>query len=491
MRIVVVGRGNAGFISSLILRRAFPNFPITIIGSQEVPIIGVGEGSQEHLAIFLDYCKLERAEILPASLATLKKGIRFENWGSSFPDYFHAIVGGPQDFLLGSFGFNAEYAELLRTEIPISEGLVTKERIFSDETSVHQPFKSVNQYHFDTYELNDYFTLKAKQRNIQVVDGHVEKVNAKDGIIGSVVLKDGSLINGDFWIDASGFNRILMSHLSENNWCSYSDYLLTDSAIAFRTPLDESGKIHPYTRARALSSGWAWEIPTQTQRGNGYVYSSQFCSEEEAVAEMEKLLDVEISEYRTFTFDPGHLKDIWVGNCVGMGLAGSFIEPLEATSIGTTIAQTNGLLQYLASYQPSNDNSRQQYKEGFEALMSNILDMIRLHYVSDREDTPFWKAQKEAPLTESLEKLLDLWKEKVPDVSDIRIKNREMHMFFGSNFYLVAQAQGLLDPRLAEKSLVAYGLSESIKDVMYKIREHHLSNPYEDHAEAIKRLSSN
>ena len=486
MRIVVVGRGTAGFISSLILRRAFPNFPITIIGSQEVPIIGVGEGSQEHLAIFLDYCKLERAEILPASLATLKKGIRFENWGSSFPDYFHAIVGGPQDFLLGSFGFNAEYAELVRTEIPISEGLVTKERIFSDETSVHQPFKSVNQYHFDTYELNDYFTLKAKQRNIQVVDGHVEKVNAKDGIIGSVVLKDGSLINGDFWIDASGFNRILMSHLSENNWCSYSDYLLTDSAIAFRTPLDESGKIHPYTRASALSSGWAWEIPTQTERGNGYVYSSQHCTEEEAVSEMEGLLDIRISDYKHFQFDPGYLEKAWVGNCVAIGLSGSFVEPLEATSIGTSINQSFALITPLSSFRKGHTWVAKEYNRVFEKMMLNILNMIRLHYISDRDDSSFWVAQQEMPIPDELEHLLGVWSERTPVESDV---HGLWNLFGFAHFYYVGQGQGVISPQSAQESINALGLENITDKFLWELRESRNSHPLKDHAETLKELT--
>jgi tryptophan halogenase len=490
MRIVVVGRGNAGFISALILRQAFPNCPITIIGSEEVPVIGVGEGSQEHLALFLDFCKLERAEILPASLGTLKKGIRFEDWGNQFPDYFHAIVGltASPDVRSNVFGFQSEYAEYLQREVPICEGLTTKERLFSDEIRAEGSFRSVNQYHFDTYELNDYFTVKAKQRNIEVLNGHVEKVNAKNDTIGSVELKDGSLIHGDFWIDASGFSRVLMSNLSENNWCSYSEYLLTDSAIAFRTSSDESGKIRPYTRARALSSGWAWEIPTQTQRGNGYVYSSQFCSEEEAVSEMEELLDIQISDYKHFKFDPGHLESGWVGNCVAMGLAGSFVEPLEATSIGTTICQTNGLLPYLATYQPENENSRRQYNGDFESLMINILDMIRLHYVSDREDTEFWKAQKVAPLTDNVERMLGLWQERLPDPSDVKMGNRDMHMFHAPNFYVVAQGQGLLNPDLAMRALESFGLSKAVKDVLYRMREQMLSTAYEDHAKKIKEL---
>ena len=162
---------------------------------------------------------------------------------------------------------------------------------------------------------------------------------------------------------------------------------------------------------------------------------------------MENLLGLEIPSYRHFKFDPGYLDEAWVGNCVAVGLAGSFVEPLEATSIGTTINQSFALLGLLAAFKVGNEWSIKEYNRMFSGMMLNVLDMIRLHYISDREDTEFWRAQKTMPVPESLTHLLGLWSERPPDDTDIQ---GPWLLFRLSHMYHVGQGQGVLNADAAE-----------------------------------------
>ncbi len=480
----IVGGGNAGLICALMFRSAFPNDQITIVKSDQIGTIGVGEGSTEHWLGFMNFCNIEPAELIVATLATHKKGIRFEGWTEHTPDYFHATSGLP-DFVPIMFGFNGAYAGFLSKELLLTDHTV-HQGMTENKVPANNPHRTVNQFHFDTQELNDFLKVKAKSRNIKITEGEVVGVEVKDDWISSISLKDDELIEADFWIDASGFNQVLMSHLSKPKWNSFSDYLITDSAIAFRTSPDESGEIRPYTRARAMKSGWAWEIPTQKERGNGYVYSSAFCSEEEAVAEMEELLDIQISDYKHFNFDPGYLEEPWVGNCAAVGLASSFVEPLEATSIGSTIISAQSLIGFLASFEKGNKWSQKEYNRLSTGIMLNILDMIRLHYISDRTDTPFWLALQDMPIPESLERLLGIWSERPPQPLDFC--HGELAMFNLPHFYHVAQGMGVLNFDSAQRSLQSFDWESKIEDVLWRIRENQSASPVMDHHEALKKL---
>jgi hypothetical protein len=210
-----------------------------------------------------------------------------------------------------------------------------------------------------------------------------------------------------------------MTEIGNTDWVSFKEYLQMDSAIAFPTESDPSGEIRPYTRARAMPNGWVWEIPTQDRRGNGYVYSSQHCTDDQAVKEVSDLLGREVEPARSFKFDPGHLRKIWVKNCVAVGLAAAFVEPIEATSIGSTIQQARYLMHSLSVYDKNSKKLEQDYNSKMNIMMENILAMISLHYISDREDSEMWRQQKMMKKPDYLVNLLELWQERPPLPYDI------------------------------------------------------------------------
>jgi tryptophan halogenase len=295
------------------------------------------------------------------------------------------------------------------------------------------------------------------------------------------------MVDADFWFDASGFSRVIMNSLENTEWESFSPYLLADSAIAFPTESDPNGQIRPYTRARAASSGWMWEIPTQERRGNGYVFSSAHISVDKAIEEAEKISGYKVKDNpRTFKYDAGYLKNQWVKNCVAVGLAGAFVEPLEATSIGSTIILMKSLMQSLSSYTKKSEKMQTAYNKMTKETMRNILTMIRLHYVSDRRDTQFWIDQSNMPINDELQELIDLWSERPPSRYDSY--NQQHLMFQTPHLAHVMQGQGLIPPEPSSIALDRLNIRDIVRAEIDKIRNSRHAHELIDHRVGLMEI---
>lgn len=484
----IVGSGTAGLLAALILRKAFPLSPITIISSSDIGIIGVGEGSTEHWRNFMELCEVPLEEMISSTLATHKYGIRFEGWSEKNPDYFHSVSGIDDIYAFNLFATYMAFIEQgkMLTSQMASIGLV-KNKI--NRQNLHH---STNQYHFDTFRLNEYFSHLCFNRSVKFIDGKVDsdgiEISSETGCITSIKTTRGESCYADFWFDATGFNKVLMSKLQNTEWESFNEFLLCDSAIAFPTESDPSGQIRPYTRARAASAGWMWEIPTQERRGNGYVYSSEFIDEEKALLEASKMTGYEIGQHRSFKFNPGYLKNVWTKNCCAIGLSGSFVEPLEATSIGSTIQQIKHIIPYLTSYQQTHSASQKHYNKSFSKMMRNILSMIRLHYYSDKRNTPFWIAQSNMKVNEELQEILELWSERPPSRLDFDTINGEM--FLAPHMVHVAQGQNVLSLEACTRALDNLNIRQIVKKEIDEIRHRRHASELVDHAEALREIDS-
>lgn len=480
----IVGSGTAGLITALMLRKAFSDSSITIVSSSQIGIIGVGEGSTEHWSEFMRHCDIDLEEMIVSTDATHKYGISYEHWTTHTPRYFHSVGDVDELFAWGGYATYASFIEnnQLFTNQTTSVGLV------KNKIRVNGLHRSTNQFHFDTHKLNEYFVSLCFKRSIKFIEGIVEtvEVNSENGNIKSISTDDNQLVEADFWFDASGFRKVLMEKIGNSKWNSFNKYLLSDSAIAFPTESDPSGEIRPYTRAMAGKSGWMWEIPTQQRRGNGYVFSSQFCDEEKAIAEAEEKSGYKIGTHKFIKFDAGYMESPWVNNCVAIGLAGSFVEPLEATSIGSSIQQIKMLIPYLASYDEGYTKSQKHFNKAYHEVMRNILTMIRLHYYSDRTDTPFWKAMSEMPVNHELQELLDIWSERPPNRSDV--PHKHMELFLTPHMSHVAQGQGVFSPDPATRLLDRLNIRTSVQNEVSKLKESRYNHELIDHAKALKDL---
>jgi tryptophan halogenase len=226
-----------------------------------------------------------------------------------------------------------------------------------------------------------------------------------------------------------------------------------------------------------------WEIPTQSRRGNGYVYSSAHLSDDQAIEEARKISGYNIEPARSFRFDPGYYSEQWKANCVCVGLASSFVEPLEATSIGSTIIQAMHIAHYSSSFVPGANKLVASYNSKMESMMLNIRDMIRLHYMSDRTDTDFWKDTASAPVSDSLQNIIDLWSEKSPGHMDMPYSNNLM--FLTRHFVHVAQGQGLINSSPSSLAMDRFNIRSVVEKKSDNARTARYSRELVDHKQAL------
>jgi len=487
-KIVVVGSGTAGLITAISLKHTFPYYDITVVSSSKIGIIGVGEGSTEHWRQFCDSVGMNKGEMVEATKATHKYGIYYENWTKHTPYYFHSIALEPKNI----YGYYGNYAYALENNMLLtnvsSQPLINDMVISCPSNEVHN---LTNQFHFDTFKLNKYLIDFGTKKGIKFVEGEVVAVvqNVETGWVDSLKLDEERTIDGDFFVDATGFNRAIMSRiLPDDEFVNYRKYLPCDSSAVFPTPSQEDGNIHPYTRARAMPSGWMFEIPTQERRGNGYIYSSDFCSDEQAVKEIQEIHGSHI-EPRIIKWKSGHYKTQLFKNVVCTGLASAFIEPLEATSISTSIIQAKMISSVIPTITPTSKAMIFQYHKRFEAMMDNALCMIALHYISDRDDSEMWIAQKSAQIPDSLQELLDLWQERTPHDFDIpKFNNGNYELFSSPHFWHVAQGQGVINRDVATTEIDAYASRKEMDNLFSELSANRIRTKVIPHASIFKKV---
>jgi tryptophan halogenase len=413
--VAVVGGGTAGFISALILKKKFPSLRISIIHSSKIGIIGVGEWSTEHWKTFLNFLDIDHREVFKECDSTLKCGIMFKDWADE--DYLHSV----QTEYNQKFGqYSHVYANLIGNGYnskDLSSGLSWKGQI--NRWFIDNPdWCPTSQFHFNTNKLNAWLNKLAHKFDIEVFDDEIVDFEIKeDGDIGALYGRK-KKYNYDFYIDSTGFKKLLISKLGAK-WQSYSKYLKMKSAIVFPTADEEN--YNNYTLAKAMDYGWMFRIPVWGRYGNGYIYDSDYIDEHQAKLEAEKYLGYEVEVAKKLEFDPGGLDRVWINNCVAIGLSASFVEPLEASSIGTSIQQAFSLMNRLINY---DQTVIDMYNKDCTSILENVRDFVALHYYTNKDSSQFWKDIKNIPIPEKLKERLDLWKHRLPVSADFNSDSR-------------------------------------------------------------------
>lgn len=439
--IAIVGGGSAGLVTALILKTKFPNKKIDVIASKQIGIIGVGEGSTEHWREFMKYVGIDQYEMLEQTDGTLKLGIMFTNWAEK--PYFHSVQSS---YDTRQSQYPVLYAKVIgdgKDSSEMSSPLIWNSLI--DESMDNDTNKFLaNQFHFNTNKLNGYLSKLAETRGINLIDDIViDVVLDDDGCIKSLT-GENATYEYDFYVDSTGFKRLLINKLGAE-WQSHSKYLKMKSAIVFQLPEEEV--LPAWTLAHAMDYGWLFRIPVFDRFGNGYIFDSDYIDADQAKAEVEKHFGREITVGKQINFDPGALKNVWIKNCVAVGLSASFIEPLEASSIGTSIQQAMLLTHRLENYtEPVVDS----YNKSCTDILENIRDFVILHYLTKKDNTQFWKDVSKIELPESLRSKLDLWKHKLPVLEDFSGLSYYT-LFKDVNFILVMHGLGLFDTNSIKK----------------------------------------
>jgi tryptophan halogenase len=435
--ITVVGGGTAGLISAIMLRQRF-DFQINLIYSKNIGIIGVGEGSTEHFKHFLEFTGIDYKTLIKECDATFKGGIKFEGWSDK--SFLH-LVNPPYNYTLKQYHYI--YArQILENQNYYSQ--LTAENLLSDYWIDNPSELPYNQFHFDTYKLNDYLMKVAEKKNINIYDDEIIDVSITEvGNIDSIVGKK-QKYKSDFYIDSTGFKRILIGKL-DCKWKSFSKYLKMKKAVTFQS--NDVNSLNLWTLAKAMNYGWMFRIPTYNHYGNGYIYDSDFCTDEQAKIELDNYFGKNVDIGKSFSFDPGYLENVWINNCCAVGLSSSFVEPLEATSIGTTIQQMFMLVDKIHGYNPM---VIKKYNKGFKDILENIRDFIFLHYLRPNQNNHFWTTISDLEMPDSLKENFEIWKHKLPIYDDFSGLT-EYILFKSSNFIVLMNGLGLFDKSSIER----------------------------------------
>ncbi len=401
----ILGAGNAGLISALMLRACFTDLPITVIKSNKIGAIGVGEGSNEHWEDFSKLTGISVNDIIANAGATFKHGIKFVNWKNGEDIFYHSL---PEWFVSQD-----SYTGLPFTLMNFVANNVDPEKIVFDlslEGKIAGPLGAgVGQFHFDTFKLNGFLEKLCGDRNIKIIEDTVVRVKLDES--GNVDTLVGEVYNHqfEFYIDTTGFERVIHKQLG-SKWISYQKHLPTNSAIAFPSPLDK--KISTFTTATARQHGWSWQAPVQERYGNGYVFNNNFADINTVLDELQIEYKDKIKIAKVIDFTPGKIDKFWIKNCVAVGLSGSFIEPLEASSIGATIEQIKCLASSLVCWAKEDQFIERKYNKIFDRVYENILDFVQLHYLGQRTDTEFWRwCKNDMILTDFNKETIDYFKD--------------------------------------------------------------------------------
>ena len=417
--IVILGGGTAGWMTANLLQKKWRHhgIQISVVESPDIGIIGVGEGSTPLLKEFFDSLEISESEWMPRCNATYKNGISFNDWSTvpGYESYFHPF---PCSLDFATFGFLYKYTELRRKGVDVlahpnrfslMAGLT--ERKLAPLPSENFPFHFQYGYHFDSVLIGKFLREKAKEIGVSHIEATVEKVEQEsDGSIKSLLLNTGQILSGDFFVDCSGFASILLQKTLKVPFLSFAENLFNDSAVAIPTEIET--EVPAETLSTALSNGWAWKIPLTNRFGNGYVFSSKYCSPDEAETELRSHLNILESdvEARHLKMKVGRVQETWAKNCVAVGLSQGFIEPLEATALQFVYSTIEQFSQALEEGNFSEKN-REEFNERMNANFEGVRDYIVLHYkTNSRSDSQYWIDNREnQKISNNLRAMIECW----------------------------------------------------------------------------------
>ena len=412
-RVVIAGGGTAGWIAAAGLSQQFRGIlDIVLIESEEIGTIGVGESTIPPIRTFHRYMSIDEQEFMRATAATFKLGISFEGWRTGSDQYIHPFG------ITGKSTWACEFHHFWLHSL--AKGMQSELGDYCVElqaAKAHKFFTSpqteINYaYHLDASVYAKFLRKFSENFGVKRIEGKIKEVkqNAETGFIEALTLESGQVIEGDFFIDCTGFRGLLIEQTLKTGYEDWNQWLRCDRAVAVQT--EATGPAVPYTRVIAHPSGWRWRIPLQHRVGNGLVYSSNYESDQEATDELMSSIEGKtLVDPRVIRFRPGRRRQVWNKNVLALGLASGFVEPLESTSIHVVITGVVRLI-HLFPFAGVTQSFVDQYNEEAREEMERIRDFIILHYCVNERSEPFWKGCREMDLPETLSRRINMFKER-------------------------------------------------------------------------------
>ena len=419
--IVIVGGGTAGWMTAAALAKLLgPGYRLRLVESDEIGIIGVGEATIPHIKTYNDALEIDENEFMRATQGSFKLGIEFVNWGAQGDRYIHGFGKIGQE--LNGIGFHHYWLRLRAAglagdkvgdlgDYSINTAAPRQARFMRAQPQMAgSPLADIAYaFHFDASLYARFLRGYAEARGVQRSEGKIEQVlQHADGRIQGLLLHNGTRVDGDFFVDCSGIRGLLIEQTLKAGYEDWSHWLPCDRALA--VPSASTQPLLPFTRSTAHGAGWQWRIPLQHRTGNGHVFCSRFISEDEAAATLLAHLDGEaLAEPRLVKFLTGRRRSFWLKNCVAVGLASGFMEPLESTSIH--LIQT--AISRLVSFFPHgglDEADIAEYNRQTQFEYERIRDFIILHYkATQRDDTPFWNYCRTMEIPDTLRRKIELF----------------------------------------------------------------------------------
>jgi tryptophan halogenase len=412
-KVVVAGGGTAGWMAAAALAKQLgPLLEISLIESDEIGTVGVGESTIPTARTFNALLDIDEPAFMRATQATFKLGISFEDWGQIGDRYIHSFGQVGKSNWMGSFhhfwlqaraaGFGGELGDYC-FELKAAE---------ADRFSVGEGPELNYAYHLDATLYGGFLRKMSEGLGVKRIEGKISQVqqNAETGFIEALVMENGDRVEGDLFIDCTGFRGLLIEQTLKAGYEDWGQWLPTNSALAVQTK--STGPAVPYTRAIAHKAGWRWKIPLQHRVGNGLVYSSEYMSDDEARETLLGALDGErLIEPRVIRYRTGRRLKTWHKNCVALGLASGFVEPLESTSIHLIMIGVTRLMQ-LFPFTGVSDAVVNRYNQQAVDELEKIRDFIILHYkLTERTDSPFWDRCRTMDVPDSLAQRIELFRQ--------------------------------------------------------------------------------
>ena len=413
-RVVVAGGGTAGWMAAAALSHQFKGIiEVTLVESDEIGTIGVGESTIPPIRSLNRLLRIDEAEFMRATAATFKLGISFEGWRNGKDRYIH------------SFGVNGRSAWACEFHYfwlhSLARGMRSELGEYCLELQAADRLKffpgangEVNYaYHLDATVYAKFLRKFSENNGARRVEGKIREVrqNGESGAVEALVLESGAVIEGDFFIDCTGFRGLLIEQTLKTGYEDWSHWLMCDSAVAVQT--ESTGPAVPYTRAIAHEAGWRWRIPLQHRVGNGLVFCSRYMSDQEATDKLLRDIDSKpIVPPRVLKFKTGRRRLAWNKNVVALGLSSGFVEPLESTSIHLIMTGVSRLIHYFP-FGGVTQSFIDQYNDDVQGEWESVRDFIILHYhVTDRDDTPFWRQCRTMQVPELLARRIQMFRDR-------------------------------------------------------------------------------
>lgn len=417
LRIVVLGGGTAGWMAACLFATHWPNARVSVVESPEIGIIGVGEGSTPQLRALFGTLGIDEVSWMPTARATYKVGIQFRGWSDrpGFDRYFHPFASDIDLHTEPKFHLSARARRTGRDVPAHPDRFFLNSRLAGHDLgprpAEHFPFEVGYGYHFDAHLVGQVLARRAAELGVEHRQERVADVAvAENGEVRHLLTDDGREIGGDLFVDASGFRSVIAQRALGARFLPFASNLFNDRAVVMPTP--NRGDPAPYTSATALSAGWVWHIPLTHRAGNGYVYSTRYLDPDQAETELRRHLGMldDPTPARHLQMQVGRIEHSWTGNCLAIGLAQGFIEPLEATALHLVQASVETFIRSYADggFTPKH---RDAFNRTIARRFEGIRDYIVGHYrLNRRTDTVYWRdAAQLADLSDELKAVMTCW----------------------------------------------------------------------------------